>query len=172
MSFNLCTIILMWVIEDIEQYVELSLSPKDRIKKTNTFLFDQYNDSIQLIYESFWLENWFINILLNKWIISKPVIIYSPRKSKTKQTDKKIFDWTYRNSRWHIYYMPDSFNKNEAKEYFDSHRKRLFIGIKLSDALMWLHLAWKLIEFIETNKDLLSERLKLWNLSESELTTE
>jgi hypothetical protein len=162
----------MWVIEDIEQYVELSLSPKDRIKKTNTFLFDQYNDSIQLIYESFWLKNWFIDILLNKWIISKPVIVYSPRKTKTKQTDKKISNWMYRNSRWHIYYIPEEYNTEDAMKFFKENREKLFIGIRLSDALMWLHLAWKLTEFIETNKDLLSERLKLWNLSESESTTE
>lgn len=159
MSFNLCPNIIM---DSLLKYIEICTIPQNRIPKNVWALFGKYYDSIVNIFKIHWYRNMFIELLIEKWIIDSPMLIYSPRRFKAPVTSKIIEEWLYVNKTWHIFYDPILF-QSKTKPDFD----RIYMSIKLPDLLTYAMLSNTVSELCDIIKPILSYT-ETWTYSENE----
>lgn len=164
MSLYLCTNIIM--LKEIEKYVSICCAPHIRIPKKSTVIFDWYKSTLTSMYKTVWFRNMFIEYLIKEWIIKTPMMIYSPRKDKTTQTNSIICEWVYRNINWHIYYDPSIINDSDQIRAFNSWEFEIYI--KLPDVIALAYVTWQLENIINWIKEPLTDTLVQWNFSENE----
>lgn len=129
MSFNLYPNIIM---DSLLKYIDICTMPQSRIQKNTWALFDRYDYIIESIFKTYWYRNMFIELLIEKWIIDSPMLIYSPRRVEYPTTSKMIEEWLYVNKTWHIFYDPILF-QSKTKPDFD----KIYMSIKLPDLLTY-----------------------------------
>lgn len=163
MSFNLCTHTIM---KDLIRYIYICTRPQDKLTKSKWVMFDRYKDSIVDIFKEYWYRNIFIELLIKKWIIDSPMLIYSPRRLEPWMTSRMIEEWLYANKTWHIFYDPILF-KHTTKPNFN----KMSLSIKLPDILTCSILSRTMSELCDMMKPFLSH-ISSCRSSENESTIE
>lgn len=163
MSFNLCPNVIM---DSLLKYINICTLPQSRMQKNTWVLFDKNYDLIVNIFKTHWYRNMFIELLIEKWIIDSPMLIYSPRRVEPSMTSKMIEEWLYVNKTWHIFYDPILF-QSKTKPDFD----KIYMSIKLPDLLTYAILSNTVSELCDMIKQFLS-CTETCKSSENELITE
>ena len=150
----------MGIIADVKKYVDLSISPKVRFVERKSEVFDTFIDRFEKLYLKNWFRNIFIEKLIKDWYITKPMMIYSPRKAKGTTSNSVICPWVYRNISGHVYYDPDQLDEEQFRVL---NKTDFELNIKLPDSVALLYLSWLYNAIFEKNKIYLKEALLQWS---------
>jgi len=113
-----------------------------------------------------WYRNMFIELLIEKWIIDKPMLIYSPWRLESSMNNRLLTEWLYINKTWHVFYDPTLF-QNDMKPDLD----KVSVSIKLPDLLTYAILSKTVPELCHMIKPFLSS-IETCKSYENELITE
>lgn len=165
MNFILCTSYVMWFIEDIKKYVNFNTRVWPKYNKNSLSLWNSYRDERFTLCRKYEYNNYIIDLLIEKWIIDKPVMIRSPRSLKRKQNWGVLAPWLYFNWYGSIFY-------NDGYDYplilWDLELKPW----GLTDTIIIAVLSWELWHLLDINKNVLKANLSECKFSEMPSTIE